>query len=234
MNARRTVFVTGANRGLGLEFCRQYAAEGWRVIAACRAPESAKNLMALGVELIRLDVTDSRHLSNLTNELAPHAVDVLINNAGVMGDPAYSAIDANPEEWTKAFQTNVLGPALVVRALLPNLKRSSCPIAVTMGSQAGIFDQMQSDDLVVYRSTKAAAHAVTISLGRALAHDGILYFSLRPGRTATDMTGHEGDYAVADSVQLMREAIAVADPDWVGKFIDRSQAVYEYAGGFHS
>ncbi|UWR13428.1 SDR family NAD(P)-dependent oxidoreductase [Sulfitobacter mediterraneus] len=234
MRSHRTVFVTGANRGLGLEFCRQYAADGWHVIAACRDLETAQEVRATGARVIALDVANPAQISDLANKVDGIPIDVLINNAGVMGDASGTALNANPEEWTTAFQTNVLGPALVTRALLANLKHSDAPVAVTIGSQAGIFDCMQSANLVIYRSTKAAAHAVTISLGRALTEEGILYFSLRPGRTATDMTEQQGDYTAPDSVHLMREAISVAKPDWVGKFIDRSQTVYDYAGGFHA
>ncbi|MEM9524719.1 MAG: SDR family NAD(P)-dependent oxidoreductase, partial [Pseudomonadota bacterium] len=96
----------------------------------------------------------------------------------------------------------------------------------------GIFGKMRTANLAIYRSTKASAHAVTISLARALKKEGVLYYSLRPGRTKTDMTGHEGDYEAGDSVRLLRAAIARSDPDWAGLFVDRSMKIYPYAGDF--
>ncbi|WP_421907527.1 SDR family NAD(P)-dependent oxidoreductase [Mameliella sp.] len=225
-----TVVITGASRGLGAEFCRQYAAEGWTVIGGCRDPQGAD--LPDTVRLLPLDVEEAGAVRAFAVALAGRPVDVLINNAGIMGDPAASALAANADEWDRAFRINVRGPALVTRALLANLKAASRPVAVTMGSEAGIFDRIDSAQLAIYRSTKAAAHAVTRSLGHALKDEGVLYYSLRPGRTRTDMTGGEGDHTAADSVARMRDVIANAREDWRGLFIDRSGVVYDYGGGF--
>ncbi len=227
-----TVLVTGASRGLGLEFCRQYCDAGDHVIATARAPDRASDLAALGIECHPLDVADPRSAAALAATLTGRPLDVLINNAGIMGDNTKSALDADLDEWRAAFEINVLGPAIVTRALLPNLKLAERPVAVTMGSQAGIYDRMRTANLAIYRSTKAGAHAATISLAHALKDEGVLCYSLRPGRTRTDMTGHDGDYEAEDSVRLMRKAIERSDPSWAGLFIDRSQKMYPYAGGF--
>ncbi len=227
-----TVVVTGANRSLGLEFCRQYAAERWSVIATCRAPAQASALEGLGVEVFPLDTSDVAQADALAATLAGRPVDLLLNNAGVMGDKTKSAFDADLDAWQTAFRINALGPAIVTRALLPNLQLTEAPVAATMGSQAGIYDRMQSAELAIYRSTKAAAHAVTISLAHALKDRGVIYLSLRPGRTKTDMTGPDADYEAEDSVRLMRSVLANVKPEWAGKFVDRSGVVYPYGGGF--
>ncbi len=229
----KTVLVTGSSRGLGLEFCRQYHADGWTVLATCRNPQTSEKLKSIGVEIFQLDTASPQSAGSLAARLAGTPIDVLINNAGVMGDKTRSALDANLNEWDDAFRINALGPAIVTRALLENLKRADAPVGVTMGSQAGIFDMMKTPDLAIYRSTKAATNAVTISLAKALQEHGVLYFSLRPGRTKTDITGHTGDYEADDSVRLMRGLIDRADPRWRGLFIDRSGTVYNYGGGFH-
>ncbi|WP_305985925.1 SDR family NAD(P)-dependent oxidoreductase [Roseibium sp. MMSF_3544] len=230
----KTVLVTGSSRGLGLEFCRQYKADGWTVLATCRTPQTSESLQTLGVEIFQLDTASVQSAHSLAARLAGRRIDVLINNAGVMGDNARSALDADLDDWEEAFRINALGPAIITRALLENLTLSDAPVGVTMGSQAGIFDMMKTPKLAIYRSTKAAAHAVTISLARALEQHGVLYFSLRPGRTKTDITGHTGDYEADDSVRLMRGLIDRADPAWRGLFVDRSGAVYNYGGGFHA
>ncbi|WP_424988610.1 SDR family NAD(P)-dependent oxidoreductase [Microbulbifer sp. S227A] len=232
MPDRKTVLVTGANRGLGLEFCKQYSQAGWHVIATCRNTAQAEALYQLGVEVCPLDTADETQAEALAQHLRDQPIDLLLNNAGIMGDRERSALDASLGEWTNAFRINVLGPAIVTRALLPNLKRTVRPLGITLGSQSGIFGHMTGPELVIYRTTKAAAHAATISLGAALEGEGVIYFSLRPGRTATDMTQNAGDYSTEDTVALVRQTLEQASPDWAGKFIDRSGRVFPYEGGF--
>ncbi len=232
MPDKKTVLVTGANRGLGLEFCAQYAQAGWHVIATCRNPTLAGALSQLDVDAHALDTADEAQAEALAQQLGDQPIDLLLNNAGIMGDRDRSAMDARLDEWTSAFRINVLGPAIVTRALLPNMKRAQHPVGVTLGSQSGIFGYMTGPQLVIYRSTKAAAHATTISLGAALQKEGVLYFSLRPGRTATDMTQNYGDYNTDETVNLVRQTLDRTSPDWAGKFIDRSGQEFPYAGDF--
>ncbi len=227
-----TIVITGASRGLGLEFAHQYADEGWTVIATCRSPSTADALQTLDVEVFELDTADPASVTSFAEKIEGRPVDLLLNNAGIMGDNTKTALDADLAEWEAAFRTNVLGPALVTRALLANLQMAEKPVAATLGSQAGIYDKMTSADTAVYRSTKAAAHAVTISLAHALKDQGVIYLSLRPGRTRTDMTGDTAHFEADDSVRLLRGVLAQVRPEWAGLFIDRSGVVYPYGGGF--
>jgi NAD(P)-dependent dehydrogenase (short-subunit alcohol dehydrogenase family) len=227
-----TVLITGANRGIGLEFARQYSQLGAEVIATCRRADAAGELIGLDVEIMPLDVSSKASCEVLAQMVARRRIDILINNAGSMGTSEHTALNAAIAEWTDVFMTNVLGPAMLTRALLPNLKMSDRPIGATIGSQAGIHERMNSADLAIYRSTKAAAHAVTISLGHALKDQGVIYVSLRPGRTKTDMTGDSGIYEVEESVRLLRGVLENVTLDQAGLFLDRSGAVYPYAGGF--
>lgn len=227
-----TVVITGANRGLGLEFSRQYSEDGWTVVATCRAPDRAEALRALDVEILPLETTSPAAAARLAATLKERPIDLLLNNAGVMGERAASALDADLAEWEAAFRINVLGPAIVTRALLPNLELAEAPVAATLGSQAGVFSKMNSADMAIYRSTKAAAHAATISLAHALRERGVLYLSLRPGPTKTDMTGDTARYDVDDSVRLLRGVLAQATPRWAGCFVDRSARIFPYNGDF--
>ena len=232
MTHKRTVLVTGANRGLGLEFCTQYAQAGWHVIATCRKPADAGKLGRLDVDVRALDTADAKQAETLSKQLADQPIDLLLNNAGIMGDRDRSALDADLDEWSSAFRINVLGPAIVTRAFLPNLKRAEFPVGLTLGSMSGILTFMSGPQLAIYRSTKAAAHAATISLGAALEKEGVLYFSLRPGRTATDMTQNEGDYCPEETVSLVRQTLEKASHEWAGKFIDRTGRELSYADGY--
>lgn len=125
-----TVLVTGANRGLGLEFCRQYAADGWRVLACCRHPDTAVGLAELpGVSVHALDVSDFKRIDNLALALRDTPIDVFINNAGVYGDSlghAFGHLDY--EAWTQALKINSQAPVKMAEAFLPtlNARKKSC------------------------------------------------------------------------------------------------------------
>lgn len=223
--------ITGANRGIGLEFARQYAADGWHVVATCRSPENAQALIATGAEVLSLDVTDFDSFPAFAARFADSSLDILLNNAGIDGDVARSALDADIDTWLTAFRTNAMAPAILTRHLLPNLRRAGRPVGATIGSVDGLFDFVTGADKVVYTSTKAAAHMVTISLAQALKEAGVIYLSLRPGRTQTDMTGGEGSSA-EESVGLMRGVLEKATLAQSGKFVDRSGRIFPYSGDF--
>lgn len=217
-----TVIITGANRGLGLEFARQYSKDDWRVIATCRDLGKAGDLHTLNVKIMQLDVADPASCKAFASQLEGQKIDLLINNAGIMGDNTKTALDADRSEWTDAFNINVLAPALLTNLLVPNLKLSEKPVGATLGSQAGTFSNMTAARNCVYASTKAAAHAVTISLGLALKEEGITYVSLRPGPTKTDMLPVGAMYEADDSVRKMRKVLAAVTPENAGKFMDRT------------
>src|SRR5688572_22978894 len=125
----RTVLVTGANRGLGLEFVRQYAGDGWKVWAACRSPKSAKELKALqaqhadGISILALDVTDSDSIRSAAAQLRGEPIDLLLNNAGVGSPPAQKIGSLDYAAWARVIDANVLGPARVVEAFVGNVAK---------------------------------------------------------------------------------------------------------------
>jgi NAD(P)-dependent dehydrogenase (short-subunit alcohol dehydrogenase family) len=227
----KTVLITGANRGLGLEFARQYAADGWHVTATCRSPQNAEALMATGAEVLPLDVTDFESFPAFADRFGDHPLDILLNNAGIVGDGARSALDADIDEWLTAFRTNALAPAILTRHLLPNLRRADRPVGATIGSVDGLFKFVTGADKAVYTSTKAAAHMVTISLAQALKEERVIYVSLRPGQTKTDMTGGKG-YKAEESIDLLRGVLETVTLAETGSFIDRSGRILSYSGDF--
>lgn len=217
-----TVFITGANRGLGLEFAKQYAADNWSVIATCRNPSKADALHSLGVEVQKLDVSDPAAIEAIKGEMEGRVIDLLINNAGVHGKDAESLFPVEPEDWIQAFKINAMAPVYLTYALMDNLAVAEKPIALTMGSQAGILSLYKKGGLYLYRTTKAAAHAAGVLLANDCKEKGIIYLVVRPGRTKTDMAGDDAPFEVDDTIKCLRQVISNATMDLAGKFVDRS------------
>ncbi len=181
------VLVTGSNKGLGLELCRQLAARGDTVIAACR--RSSPELKALDVEVIEgIDVGDEASVRSLVERLEGRTIDLLVNNAGMMSVQSLSDLDF-PEIF-KQFEVNTLGPLRVTHGLLPSLHRGSKVAILT--SLMGSMTDNSSGGSYGYRISKAGANMA----GRSLAHDlrsrGVAVVLLHPGLVATEMTGGRG------------------------------------------
>ena len=220
----RTVVVTGANRGLGLEFARQYLADGWRVHACCRRPEAARALAASldGADGVahRLDVTDGGSVRALRRALGDEAVDVLVNNAGVFGGARQSVRDIDYDMWETTVRTNVLGPYRTVEALADRLAAGSMKVVANVSSLMGSIADNRSGGHHVYRTSKTALNMVTTDLARDLAGRGIAVLAFHPGWARTDMGGPDAPISPAESVAGMRRSIAAAGPAESGRFLD--------------
>jgi NAD(P)-dependent dehydrogenase (short-subunit alcohol dehydrogenase family) len=217
------VLVTGAGRGIGLEFVRQFAADGWRVVAGCRKPEHAEELgkIAAGaagrVSLHSLDVLDHAGIDRLAGELKSTPIDVLINNAGVGGAQKFG--EANYELWLETFRVNTLGPMKVAEAFVKHVAASSEKKIVTLTSVMGSIAQNNLGGMYGYRSTKAAANAIVKSLSIDLKRHGITAIALHPGWVRTDMGGPRATLDVTTSVAGMREVIAGLKREHSGRFL---------------
>lgn len=209
-----TVLVTGANRGLGLEFCQQYAVADWQVIACCREPKAAEalnNLVAQypNIEVHALDVTDFSSIERLALQLDAVNLDVLINNAGVYGDTAghgFGALDY--VAWTKTLLINVQAPVKMAEMFLPHLKRGKQKLIVSISSLMGSIADNGSGGSILYRSSKAALNAAmkSIALDIAAHNVGVLIF--HPGWVKTDMGGSDAPLETNTSIAGMRQVIA--------------------------
>jgi len=217
-----TVIITGASRGLGLEFARQYAGEGWRVVAACRRPDQADDLAGIGrgVEVRKLDVRDLVQINALAKGMGGEPVDLLINNAGIYGprDVALGAIDY--EAWEEVLRVNVLGPLRVAESLLENVAASEHKKMAFLSSRMGSMGENRSGGSYIYRSSKAALNAVVKSLAIDLAPRGIACLALHPGWARTDMGGPEAEVTAHDGVAGLRQVIAAAGPERSGRFVN--------------
>lgn len=205
-----TCLVTGASRGLGLEFVKQYAADGWRVIATCRRPDQAPELAALqgDVHIEPLDVSDFARIEALGRRLGGLPIDLVINNAGIYGPRVtrYDSIDY--AAWPEVVRVNVMAPLKMTAVLTPNLAASSLRIAVGISSLMGSIEDNTSGGSYIYRSSKAALHAVARSLAIDLRSRKIIVCVLNPGWVRTDMGGSAAMLDPFESVAGMRDVIS--------------------------
>lgn len=221
-----SVFITGANRGLGLEFARQYAADGWQVVATCRHPERAEALAALRVEMHRLDVADGGAAAGLAQgALRNRRFDVLLNNAGVYGDGPQAFGSLDPVEWERVLRVNVIAPLKVAEAFLPHVLAGQRKLMAFVSSRMGSIGDNSGGGAYLYRSSKAALNAAVKSLSIDLAPQGITAVLLHPGWVLTDMGGPAATMLPAASIAGMRQVIEGTRPADSGSFHDYTGAV---------
>jgi NAD(P)-dependent dehydrogenase (short-subunit alcohol dehydrogenase family) len=223
------ILITGANRGIGLEFVRQYAADGAEVLACTRDPQGAEALAGLAaaaggrIRVLPLDVADAVGIRGLEERLAGEALDVVINNAGISGPRPQSAEAIDPEGWLGVFRVNTVAPLLIAQALKENLKRGTGKKLVAITSQLGSIAN-NSGGQYAYRSSKAALNDVMKGLSRDWAGDGIAVGIFHPGWVQTDMGGRGAPLTVEASVKGLRQRIAELSPETSGTFRDYSGA----------
>lgn len=219
------VLITGSNRGLGLEWCRQYAQAGWRVLATCRFPAQAEELQQLEGEYSaltrhRLDVTDPDQIDALAKELADHPIDLLINNAGVYFEKYVQPEQATDyEAWAHTFRVNTMGAMRVSRAFLDHVRRSQKRLIVAITSHMGSIAEIDSPGSYYYRSSKAALNAAMKGFSLELRPQQIGVLLLHPGWVRTRMGGPNGPLSPQESVKGMRilvDAFRLADS---GRFL---------------
>lgn len=219
-----SILVTGANRGLGLEWCRQYARDGWRVYATCRHPESADDLLALAhwhahLSLHRLDVTDAEAIHALRADLGEAPIDVLVNNAGIYLEKYAPDAAIRYDEWLHTLAVNTLGAVRVSEALARNVARSERRLIVAISSHMGSIADISAAGSHYYRSSKAALNAAMKGLALAYRPMGIGVLILHPGWVKTRMGGwDEAPLTPAESVAGMRRLVEGFTEEMSGRF----------------
>ncbi len=213
-----TVLISGANRGIGLEFARQYSADGATVIAGVRDPAAARELKAIdGIEVLALDVADDNSVAGFQKAVGDRPIDILIANAGVYGGRNQQLGALDFDDWLHVLTVNSLGPVRLAQALLPNLKAGADKKLVAVTSQLGSTAK-HGGDMFVYRASKAALNNAWAGLAAALKGDGIVCLPLHPGWVQTDMGGANAAITPKQSVDGLRARIAEAGPAQSGRF----------------
>lgn len=220
---KHAVLITGANRGLGLEFTRQYAHEGWEVLACCRKPEQAKQLNQLTkqynhLKVYPLDVTDGKQIQQLQTTLQDQPIDVLINNAGIAGQSGITLGNIPVDNFQRVFEVNTIAPVKITEAFLDNIARSQLKKVVVISSKMGSIKDNDSGRSYAYRSSKAALNCVMKSMSIDLKPKQITVILLHPGWVITDMGGDQALISPEQSVSDMRKVIGKISFSQSGRF----------------
>lgn len=215
------VFITGANRGLGLEFVKQYLKLGHYVYAACRNPKQAKELHQIqdkNLEILKLDVSNTKDIQAVKSILGNKSIDILINNAGIWRGSTIGSI--SEKDWLESFTVNTIAPIKLAEALLDNIKLGHLKKIVSITSKMGSIDDNTSGGSYIYRSSKSALNSAMQSLRHDLFNQDIATLTLHPGWVRTDMGGPGGWIDVEESVSGMIRVINNLSLKNSGQYLD--------------
>ena len=227
-----TVLITGANRGLGFGLVDVYAADGWTVLACCRSPQSATDLMALRdssqgkVSIHQVDVADHASIDALADSLKGQPIDVLLNVAGYYGKKIVTEPGGLQEfgtsdydEWDKIFRINTYSPMKMSEALIENVAASEHKKLITLSSILGSIGGNHVANMYPYRASKAAVNAIMRSMSIDLKDRGVTAIALHPGWVRTAMGGPKADIDADESVKGMKKVIDGLTPADAGRFM---------------
>ena len=223
-----TVLITGANRGLGLEFVRQYAGERWRVLACCRKPSDGDELAALAkvheVVVQQLDITDFDAVDALAKQWSDEPIDVLINNAGLFGPKVQAENDwrqsfghMDYDIWLQVLNTNLLAPLKMAEAFVAQVAASEQKKIVTISSVIGSIAGTETG-LYAYRTSKAGVNMAMATLANELRSQDIAVAVFCPGWVRTRMGGKDATVAPRDSIAGLRKLIDQLQPGQSSQF----------------
>ncbi|CAH0525469.1 SDR family oxidoreductase [Vibrio hippocampi] len=218
-----TVFITGANRGIGLALTRQYLDHDFDVYASYRDINTSQDLIAMqqqytNLTLIQFDVTDYASWQTALGDL-PN-LDIFINNAGYYGPKGYGFGHTDIEEWRKVFEINTIAPLKLVEFLYPKLLANTTRKIACLSSKVGSMTENTSGGGYIYRSSKAALNSVVKSLSNDLRQDNFTVLALHPGWVQTEMGGPNALITTETSVNGLYDVIANSHVNQSGKFIN--------------
>ena len=218
-----TVLITGANRGLGYEFVKQYSENEFEVLACCRNRNNAKELKELAetsnkIRVYELDVGNVKAIKSLSQQLQNEKIDVLINNAGIYRSSTVGNI--NYDEWVESFKVNTIAPYQIVENFLNQIMNSDLKKIVSITSKMGSIDDNTSGGSYIYRSSKTALNSMMRCLTHDLKNQGVATLTLHPGWVRTDMGGPGGWIDSFESVQGMIKQIDKLTIDDSGNYLD--------------
>ena len=220
-----TILITGANRGIGLELTRQFAANGWAVLACCRNPLEAGALQTLSkhnssIEVHRLDVTNYAQMSTLASQLSDRPIDILLSNAGIYGPKGIGFGEIEAEVWREVLEVNTIAPMMLAQAFVEQVAASRRRLIAVISSKVGSIADNSGGGGYIYRSSKTAVNQVVKSLSIDLSERGISVISLHPGWVLTDMGGPNAEISTVESVEGLKSILQSACSEQSGQFIE--------------
>ncbi len=222
----KTVLVTGANKGIGREVARQLVEKGCHVFVGARKAKAGREAAdAIGAEFLEIDVSKAESVSAAVRELEKRidALDVLVNNAGIVVDGDDSVLENSDDMYRETFETNTLGPLRVTRAFLPLLRKSSAPRVINVSSSAGQLDGGADGWAPAYCISKTALNSVTAQLATALPKFAVN--SVCPGWVRTDMGGWNARLSVEEGADSIVWLATEAPQKLSGKFIKERKEI---------
>jgi len=220
-----TILITGSNRGIGLEMSRQFAADGWRVLACSRDLPRATALRALreqypNLRLFQLDVTDYEHMAALARALEGEPIDILLNNAGYYGPKGVGFGHVDRDEWRRVLEANTIAPYMMAETFADNVAASDRRVIAVVSSKVGSIADNSSGGGYIYRSSKTAVNQVVKSLSIDLRERGISVIALHPGWVKTEMGGPNALISAEESAAGLKEVLLDTNLDNSGRFIN--------------
>ena len=219
------VLVTGANRGLGLGFVKNYLGKNVNVVSTTRDLKSSKELLALkerfpnNLDIFQLDLLKEGAGNTLANFLGDRPIDILINNAGV-GSTNQHLQAVSPKPWLEVLKVNLIAPLMVTQSIIDNVKKGSDKKIYFLSSQLGSIADNTSGGMYIYRSSKTGLNQVVKSLSVDLKPQGITVVSLHPGWVKTDMGGPNAPVSIDESIEGMTQVIHTTDIRDTGRFLN--------------
>lgn len=222
------ILIIGANRGLGLEFAKQYSDKNHNVFATTRNKSESKALNSINkIKVFELDLNSDESLDNFVNQITSQKIDILIHNAGIFRDEQLDE-DLNIDAWMNELRINAVIPIILARKLKSNLQMGLSKKIIFISSQMGSIDDNYSGRFYFYRSSKSALNSAAKSLSIDWKEDGISILILHPGWVKTDMGGGNAKLEIPDSISQMIKVINDLNLNNSGSFVNYAGAKLEW------
>lgn len=229
----KNIIITGANRGIGFELTKQFAAAGYHVLATARKPLRAVKLIELAdndqnnISIFKVDVTSKLSVDNFFKTIRDMPIEILINNAGILDTYQSTIDDINLVDFVEVLTVNTVSPIRILRGAMPGLRLGKTKKVVNMSSFMSSFDGT-SNGAHAYRTSKAALNRAMQIFGRELAEEGIVVLNLHPGWVKTDMGTQAADIDVVTSVTGLLNIIETTTIDNVNQLIGYDGTTMHY------
>jgi NAD(P)-dependent dehydrogenase (short-subunit alcohol dehydrogenase family) len=220
------IFITGANRGLGLEFTRRYLERSEQVFAACREPDKAAELDKLKTDhpgqltILKMEVTNREEIDAAAKTVADavDGLDLLINNAGIGQTSQFGSLEA--EEIREVLEVNAIAPVIIAQAFAGLLRKGNSPKLVNISSGLGSIANTRGSGRYSYKASKAALNMLSRMMANEFKSDGIIVIPMHPGWVQTDMGGPNAHLTIPDSIERMLKVIDGLTIEDTGRFWD--------------